>query len=211
MKQTDSLPRAIMLCLLFAVHGCISVSSSPSPRFYALRALDGLTLDQRFSVPAGLIIGLGPVSIPEYLNRPHIVTRTRDNLLVFAQFDRWGEPLEAAIAGVIHENLAEMLPGAVIERDPWNIAIPVRYQVVLDILRLESELDKEVYLAAQWSVINTRSRKLLFTKRSEFRQPVTPHTYAGLSAAVSGACASLSREIAQFLASVSGKEMNKGE
>jgi hypothetical protein len=154
---------------------------------------------QKYDIAPDVIIAVGPVSIPQYQDRPQIVTQDKDGLLEFAQFDRWGEGLNIGMSRVITENLVRMLPGASIEMFPVNYAIPVKYQVIVDVVGLESELGKDAYLVAQWSIIDSKNKKMVFTKRSEFLQPITPPDYVGLSNVLSAACVSLSGEIAEEL------------
>ena len=93
-----------------------------------------------------------------------------------------------------------MLPGAKFTLYPWNSSIPVKYQVVVEIVQLDSELDKDLFLAAQWLVIDAENSKTMIIKRSEFLQPIIPRDYSGLAKALSIVCASISGEIAEALA-----------
>jgi hypothetical protein len=190
------------LVLASALGGCIAISNSPAPRFYALQALDKSYAGEKFNIPSSVIIGIGPVKVPEYQNRPQIVTQDANNLITFAQFDRWAETLELALPRLISENLSVILPGATLAISPWNLDIPVKYQVIVDIVRLESRLDKDLSLTAQWSVVDLENKKMVFTKRSEFSNPIEPHNYSGLAKTLSMACASLSGEIAKTLSSL---------
>lgn len=173
--------------------GCVSISKSPPARFYALQALAPSGAARPIELPP---VGVGPVRVPEYLNRPQIVTQGPDHRLVFAEFDRWGEPLDAALARTVSANLSTLLPKTAIVAHPWNQAVPVKIQVTMDIIRLDSRLDGELCLAVQWSIIETAGRKLLRLKTSEYRRPVEGGNYAGVAAALSGVCAELSAEIA---------------
>ncbi|MCK9603751.1 MAG: PqiC family protein [Candidatus Omnitrophica bacterium] len=195
------------VCLCFAVFlgGCMSVANSPNSRFYMLQAIDENQAVQKFNLEYDAIIGVGPVKIPDYQDRPQIVTRNKDNTLNFAQFDRWGEVLDLGLARLLNADLRIMLPQAKIEMYPWNTAIPVRYQVIVEVAQLESRLDKDMFLVVQWSIIDLHKDKMVFIKRSEFRQPVNPSDYFGLTNALSTACASLSSEIAGALSSLDGK------
>ena len=78
--------------------------------------------------------------------------------------------------------------------------MPVKYQVVVEIIQLDSELDKDLFLTAQWQIIDTKNTKTVIIKRSEFRQSITSQDYPGLAKALSTACMSLSSEIAEALA-----------
>ena len=182
---------------LLGIAGCLSVPNSPNPRFYMLKAMDRPEAGQVFSVPAGTIISIGPVDVPEYQNRPQIVTQDKNKMLNVAQFDRWGEQLNIAITRILIENLTVLLPDANFELFPASFAIPVNYQVIVDIVQLESNLDNEVFFAAQWSIIRDTDRRMMLNKRYEARQPVKPNSYSGLVKALSDICASFSQEIAK--------------
>jgi uncharacterized lipoprotein YmbA len=59
-----------------------------------------------------MTIGIGPVTLPKYLDRPQIVTFTSPYALNVVEFDRWAEPLESTFVRVLAENLALLLPRA---------------------------------------------------------------------------------------------------
>lgn len=192
----------VCLTLVLILGGCIAISNSPPPRFYALQAIDDSQVSEKFDIPSSVIIGIGPVKVPEYQNRPQIVTQDTNNLITFAQFDRWGEPLELALPRLVSADLSVMLPGANLEISPWNLAVPVKYQVIMDVVRLESRLDDDLSLTVQWSVIDLENKKMMLTKKSEFSKPIEPHNYPGLVKTLSMECALLSGEIAKTLSSL---------
>jgi len=190
------------MILALALGGCVAMSNSPTPRFYALQTMDTNYAGQKLNLPSSVILGIGPVKVPEYQNRPQIVTQDTNNLITFAQFDRWGEPLDVALPRLIAENLAVILPGTTLVISPWNLALPVKYQVIMDVVRLESRLNENVSFTVQWSVIDLENKKMMLTKRSEFNEPIEPHDYSGLAKALGMECASLSAEIAKSLSEI---------
>jgi len=202
--------RVFLCCVMlglsvFIFSGCLSLSNSPAPRFYMLKAMDKQQISAKFDIAPGVIVVVGPVNIPDYQDRPQIVTMDKEGMLKFAQFDRWGESLDSALTRLITDDLTVMLPAANLQMSPCNFAIPVTYQVIVDVIQLDNRLDKDVFLVCQWSIINVKNKQMLLTKRSEFHQPVNPHNYSGLTAALSASCASLSSEIAASLAELSKK------
>ena len=213
MKKTALLYGMLTAAMVFslALEGCISIPDSPNPRFYTLSATARGDSAEKAAIPTSVIIGIGPVKIPEYLNRPQIVTRDKKKLLTFAEFDRWGEQLNLGINRLIYENLSALLPEATIELFPWNLLIPVRYQVVVDVVRIDSELDKDLFFIAQWSIVDLKDKKMVFTKRAELRQPILPHSYPGLIDALNSAVASLSTDIAGELVSLAKQGDKKKE
>ncbi|MDD5691330.1 MAG: PqiC family protein [Candidatus Omnitrophica bacterium] len=185
--------------LMFFLSGCISAGSSINPRFYMLKQLEDNEVVQKFNLPSGIITVIGPVAIPQYLDRPQMVTQEDKGMIDIAQFDRWGESLDAGIARLIIEDLNLMLPGGTFEVFPCNFAIPLNYQVIVGVIQLDCNLKKELSLVAQWSIIDANTRKMLLTKRSDLVQAINPHNYPGLAKALSRAVSSLSAEIAQNL------------
>ncbi|MFA6281324.1 MAG: PqiC family protein [Candidatus Omnitrophota bacterium] len=180
---------------IFILSGCVPISSSPNARFYNLYAV-GDNVNSKFEAK-DLIIGIGPVKIPEYLNRPQMVITNKDKTVTFAQFNRWAEPLDSALERVINEDLLTRLDGATIETFPWNRTVQVKYQVIADVVRLENEFNEKLIFVVQWSIIDLEKKSAVFTKRSEFNQEINPHDYHGLASALSKSGALLSQEIAQ--------------
>jgi len=219
------------VCVALVLSGCISAANSPTPRFYGLQAVEegkvqpvrGCDFNspgsasggagKKINIASGTLIGVGPVKIPEYQNRPQIVTRDKEGMLKFAQFDRWGESLDLGMARLIETELSAMFPEGRFALYPWDPSITVKYQVAVEIVQLDSELDKDMFLVAQWLVIDAKNRETVVIRRSEFKLPVIPRNYSGLAKTLSTACASLSGEIAEALdvletkddAAVSGK------
>ena len=62
------------------------------------------------------LIGVGPIEIPSYLDRPQIITRMRLHELMLNEHALWAEPLDKALARVIALNLGA-LTGADVEID----------------------------------------------------------------------------------------------
>jgi len=174
-------------------------------RFYMPDSMAKELATDKFEIAPGAIVAVGPVNIPAYQDRPQIVTRNKDGTLNFAQFDRWGERLDAALARMVSEDLAAMLPATTIQLFPCNFNIPLNYQIIVDVFRLDGELEKELVLTAQWTIVDAKNRKMLLTKRAQFIQPINPHNYFGLSRALSAVTVSLAKEIARDLSTLSRK------
>lgn len=200
MRRSGFSYRNIIICGFFAsvLNGCISVGQSPEPRLYMLKQEADSGVVQEFIIPSDIITVIGPVEIPQYLDRPQMVTQ-ENGMMNVAQFDRWGESLDTAISRLIIEDLGLMVKDGTFEMFPCSYSIPVKYQVIISIQQLESDLKKGIYFVAQWSIIDAASRKMLFAKRSSLMQPIDPHNYSGLAQALSKVVALLSYEIAENL------------
>jgi uncharacterized lipoprotein YmbA len=102
MMRDRFLQKTSMLVLFTAVllAGC---GSSPAPvEFYTLNSLSGMKQQVNPANPGQPIaIGIGPIEIPEILNRPQIVTRTGPNKIKVDEFHRWAGPLKPGFAQVL--------------------------------------------------------------------------------------------------------------
>lgn len=148
--------------------------------------------------PAGPVIALGPVSLPETVDRSQIVLNlTQSRLEVMSEL-RWAQPLRAEISRGLAANLAR-LPGAprVQLHGQATFGEP-DLRVRIDILRFESWPDAEALVEAQWSV---RSRHDDRVRRGHalVRQPVSGKGYEALAVAHGHALEALARSIAGTL------------
>jgi uncharacterized lipoprotein YmbA len=186
---------AIAAC---AVALAVSAGCGSSPtRFYALSALPQGGGPAGGVARSGPVLGIGPVSVPERLNRPEIVTWVNENMLHLAEFDRWAAPLQDSITRVLAENLSLLLPTDRAAVFPWPSDIPIDYEVRVDVSRLDGTLGRDCSLIAQWSILR-RTDKQAKGGRSNHTEPAGD-SYTTLVAAQSRLVAALSRDIATAL------------
>ena len=191
--MTGSLRRLLVVGALgLAGAGCLG--RSPAVRVYTLAPVAAPTPPPA-SASAGPVIGLGPVTLPGYLDRPQIVTRRSADELALGEFDRWGEPLDEAVPRIVGENLAALLGTERLAAFPWTRARGVTHQVTVEVLRFDGPLGGPVTLEARWRLLDPTGRELL-VRRSTVREPAGGGDHAALVAAMSRALGALSRELA---------------
>src|SRR6204780_2201803 len=83
-------------------------------------------------------IGLGPIKLPPYLDRPEIVTRAAANRLELSKEDRWGESIQNGFTIAMNRNLAAQTGAAVIDF-PWYNTVHIDMQVQIDVYRFETD------------------------------------------------------------------------
>ncbi|HBG18919.1 MAG TPA: hypothetical protein DDY32_06475 [Desulfobulbaceae bacterium] len=142
-------------------------------------------------------IGIGPVRLPDYLDRPQIVNLEGSNRLQLAEGHRWAEPLKVSIPRTIRENLATALATEKLFYFPWNQAVD--YQIPVEIVRFEGVGYQMAHLEAIWSVQDPQGTAILAQRRSEYRVPTGSSDSEGLVQALSQALGLFSREIAEQL------------
>jgi uncharacterized lipoprotein YmbA len=150
-----------------------------------------------------MAIGVGPVVLPEYLNRTQIVTRAGDHQLQLAEFDRWAEPLTRNFIRVLMMNLSTSLSTGLIAPHPWNRSTPIDYQVVVHVVRFDAGEDGTASLMARWSIIDGAEREILRVRKSAFREPVDSGGYQATVGSMSRLVGALSLEIAEAIRDLS--------
>lgn len=195
----------ITFCLISLIlAGC---AGSPSSKFYQLSSLQnsGTLVTCDTALDHSQIIAIGPVRIPDYLDRPQIVTRSGKNELQLSEFDRWAGPLESDVNRVLVEDISSLLPiehFSVVRWIPYlESQLPASYRVHVLVDRFEGTIGDSMLLTAQWSVF-AGNGSLLMRKESRISGQMQGSSYAALVAAMSNSLAKLSRDIAEGITSV---------
>ena len=183
--------------LLAVQFGC---ASSPPSRFYLLSSLDTINPEMKSSADERCFsIGIGPIRIPDYLDRPQIVTRGPSGGIAFAEFERWGEPMRDNLTHALAKNLSILLCTKTIAFFPWRGGIPIDYRIEMNVLGLDGSLGGNVSLEAWWMVFSGDGKKMLVSKKSTFTEAVGGQDYRSLVSAQSRVLGHLSHEIAEAI------------
>jgi uncharacterized lipoprotein YmbA len=188
-----------LICLLvcFVPAGCSFLEPKPDPsRFFSLTSLP--RTGQRAQDAAGtnaLVLGIGPIKFPGYLDRQQIVMRISQNRFAVAENDRWAEPLEENFSRVLSQNLSILLQTDRMVAYPWERNQWPTYQVQVEVLRFEPNAEQLVELWARWSILDN-ARKTISVKDSYLSQQARDRSAEASVAAMSDVLANFSQEIA---------------
>jgi uncharacterized protein len=193
-------------CVAFSLLGCGTFSAKPDPsRFFTLSALPPLAPEAAKSpAESGISLGIGPVTLPGYLDRQEIVIRVAQNQINLAENDLWAEPLEENFSRVLSQNVAAILRADRVNAYPWAIDKKPVYQVEVEVLRFEANTAQEVQLSARWTVRNSGKKDSLRYRETRLSRPAKARSTDASVAALSEALADLSREIAAAIESMEG-------
>ena len=181
----------VAACGVLALAAC---GSSPKANFYSL---DGGSVAQASAGQTIYTVALGPVAVPEAVDRPQIVTRSGANQVTINEFERWAEPVKVQIGRVVAANLAQMLGGAYVFAYPQSAHVEAAYSVLLDVQRFDSLPGESATVEVLWTVRPLKGA--LRTGRSVVREPLDATTYSALVAGHSRALAAVSRDIAEAI------------
>jgi len=159
------------LALLLFVAGC--ASPSQPTRFYRLdsqASLGSLPMPATGKEPLPLL-GVGPVSLASYLDRPQMIERGEGHRLVLHEFDQWAGTLQENIVEVLSREMQQSLPKVRVIGYPWNSGISPGHELVIDVSRFERQADK-VVLEARWSLFAQPGYRLVMLDQSSIETPV---------------------------------------
>ena len=173
------------LVLLLAACG-----STPKESFYTLSAPEPVATPEA----ATLSVLVGPVTVPESVDRTPMVIRTGPNQVDIADLHRWAEPLKAAIPRVLAAHLARALPGTRVSASRQASSGPdADYRVVVDVSLFESSFAEGATLEAAWAISGKGGTQ---RGRTVVREAAPTPDPSGIAAAHSRAIEKLAGEIA---------------
>jgi uncharacterized lipoprotein YmbA len=186
---------------------CVSLKRTPEARFFVLRSLAEPRAPDPASAhgPAADLVGLLPVLVPEYLDRPQVVTSSAAGELRIDEFRRWAEPLDAGISRTLAENLDVLLPRVRLVRWPWAVSTPLRCRVRVEVAQFGPEAGGGPRLQGAFVVLPPRGERSLARRPFDLRRPPRSADVAGTVEDMSALVLDLSREIEAVLAALPGE------
>lgn len=154
------------LCIALLA-GCLG-APAPLTRYYVLNPTtggDALVADA--SARRELSVEIASLHLPQYLERPHLVTREGDNRLVLAEFHQWGGNLRKDMVRVLSQNLSRLLATPKISVSPYGSLEAPDFRLYVDVHRFEWAADGRIHLSARWRVAGGRDARPLTTRISE--------------------------------------------
>lgn len=147
------------LALLAALSGCSGSGAMPV-RFYVLEpvpAVGAAATRPGGEAPVVLVAG---VKLPQYLERPQLVTR-RGAQLEIAEFHQWGGNLRKDMTSALVRNLAARLGSERVLAAPHTLRVEPGLRVEVEVLRFERDAGGSVRLEAKWWVSRGAERALV--------------------------------------------------
>ncbi len=144
------------------VNGILSAcATSPATRLYLL---EPLPIASNASSDTQLTVAVGPIAVPEYLNRKEILTHDERYRVHTAEFDRWAEPLDDSITAVLTENLSRLIPSERVMAYPVSSRLLLDYSVSVRIIAFGTEPGGEVVLNTSWTIHDAGGKPILLSK-----------------------------------------------
>jgi uncharacterized lipoprotein YmbA len=188
--------RLLLVSLAVSCVYLVGCARSQVTRYYTIAPLDANATDR--TRPTDLTIGVGPVTLPDYVDRSQMADIVGQNEVRFAEFHRWAEPLGVMLVRVLKENLAVLLGTQRVIAYPWPSSARPDVAVEVEVLRFGRLPTGRILLDARWRLRTPKAAGVL--RRTTIEVPAQGGDYAAFAGACSKAVANLSREIADAIA-----------
>ena len=190
--------------LSVALPACVSLRRTPEARFFVLRALAEPPAAPQ-AAPA--LVGLLPVALPGYLERPQLVTWVAPGELRIDEYLRWAEPLDAGFSRTLAANLQAVLPDSRVVRSPWPSSARPGARVRVEVQRFGPEAGGEVVLEGRFAVLPAEGERPLVARPVALKRGPLASGPAGVDAAagvdaMSELVGDLARDVAAALRSL---------
>jgi uncharacterized lipoprotein YmbA len=189
MSRRVAIPVLASAAVALAGCGLLTAPGVVTPKYYVLNAVAAST-----GTTTDVAIGLGPISLPAYLDRPEIARRSDANQIDYSATQRWAEPLKSNFASTVHANLVQILGPQRLVPYPWYRNTPLDYTVIIIVSRFEEQPDGSLQLDARW-IVRDRNDTALAVENATYTRPGGGDGDAN-AAAMSALVADLSRDIA---------------
>lgn len=183
-------------CILLA--GCMH-HRAPDVQFYTL-PITNSNLAPVSDIRSS--IDVGRIKIPEYIDRPQIVT-VKGADVHNSQTHRWAENFARMMQRQIIAGVGTYLPKSTVKSDNF-IADSGDYAVFIEIYKLDAALGQDITMDAVYSVIDENGENVAL-KNVHYTMPVGD-TYSDYAATVSDMTWKLAREISKTVAGHENKK-----
>lgn len=154
------LKKILFLALLISISAC---QHSPRKEYVALGATTP-DFSSAEPAPTNLVIGVGPIQLPEYLQHPKVGYWKTPYQLVLLDNHYWAESLERGITRVLALELQNTHEHWRVMQFPWASSSRPDYALRVDIQRLDAFTNR-AFVEANIDWVDTRTRQVVARKQ----------------------------------------------
>ncbi|MGK0188900.1 MAG: putative lipoprotein YmbA [Verrucomicrobiales bacterium] len=190
MHYWDYVRILLLAVVALLVGGC---STGSTTRYYMLSATPASA--STTSSSKALVLGVGPVTIPDYLDRIELVFQSAPNRFEIPTQHRWAGSLQQDVQRVFGTNLARELGTTKVHFHPWDRRLQCDVTVSLAVVRFHSVTGEDAVLEANWQIERGDATSTLQGHLIE-REPLEGDGYEAVVAAQSRLLARISKDLA---------------
>lgn len=183
----------VVLAILLSLYGC--ASSGPKTKYYSLFPGDYSSANMGSVIDASF--GVGPISLPEYVDHVGIVSLTGTNQIAVSGYHAWAGDLSENLSRVIAGNLGSLFNTSSVSAFPWDNRLRPNYQIKILFQEFAGVRGGEVRVKAKWSLLNQRGTEVILTGTEGLREQAQSNSYNDYVATLNRLVNKLSDNIAR--------------
>lgn len=182
-------PRILLLIFFLGLASC-----STERNYYVLAPVG------RAPSGGGIGIGVGPVNMADYLvERPYLIFQSSPHKMEMSDLHEWGGDLRNDFTRVLGSNLGRRKGTGNIRTYPWDRENELKYQITVDVRQFHGTSEGDALLEASWRAYELPGSRLIASKTTTLREPITTDGFEELAAAQSRLIDKLAAAIAKEL------------
>ncbi len=189
-----TIKRSLWIPIVLLVAGC---GSSPAVDYYRLQPISGsATAD-----PADAkVLGIGPLQMPGYLDRPQLVTQQSGSQVDVDEFHRWAEALDVALPRIVTANVDYLLDSVIVVTFPYSSRVHTDYRLFGRVIRFDADQSGKAVLEVQWGMQDADANTVLTPRRTRYTaQADSAQDPGAIVAALNETVDAFSRDIASMI------------
>lgn len=182
--------------LIMLLTGC--TSSSPPTQYFLMNPDNQAEVLSQTEVN----VAVGPVLVPDYLQRKAIAIRRSEHQLAFSSSVLWASPLQQQLPALLRQSLQPMLPSVQLIPFPQTMPVAGRssLQLMVEILKFDGRPGGEVELSATWLLGDKANAQVLTAGHFQQRIDTTGADYEQLVQAHNLLFNQFTRQMAEAIA-----------
>ena len=185
--------KILRLSVLFLLLGACVFGMSKESTFYTLASQKTAVLSDKNLH----FIGINRIQLPKYMDRPQIVTQSKDSTeMVLSEYNRWIEYPSVLATRVLVEDLSSLLPQTQIKENQFGMD-KFNQIVFVEVTNMSAVLGEKAELTAWYTIKNNLGIVLVRQKFMDVIQ--IGNTYDDMARGYSELWMNLSRHIATSL------------
>ena len=192
MKNACKINGKIFLVLIITLGLLVAGCKSKPSKFYVLAPLQ-----TSVKKACNVDVGVGPLSLPRYLEQPQIITRLSKNQVKLNEFHRWAEPLKSNVMRVLTRNIKQLLRARQVVSYPWPAGVKLTSKVQVTLAQFDANANGLSKLIANWVVTNNDDNMVNHGEKTYTTRVRDKPTQDRIVAAMNNNLNALSRSIAR--------------
>lgn len=151
--------------------GCFGINPITPTKLYVLNPVEyKAPLVNGMEKRSLLSVEITSLGLPQYLEKPQIITRSHQNQLSMAEYHQWGGNLRKNMTRVLAQNISRLLATPDVTIPPFRPSPPPDIRVDVEVMQFEADGNGQVKFSAQWRLDRGKDGKTLTTRMTEIKR-----------------------------------------